>query len=149
MFDPLYSLFYGSDEFIHTGYDKNFFRPLHQAGETISVAVDIDQFPVIRDGVCTHQKDVCHNRPAVEFPFFFRSLCRGTVQQRIGAVFDGIHQSAFFDGLRTAPGNGTACRDLCQDIFHHSFRVFIIESFDISFFQIHDDAGNGGAESGL
>ena len=56
------------NNFVHAGNDDNVGRSLNQTGDTVAVAVDIDQLTAQGDGVGAHEKIVGKNGSGVNLP---------------------------------------------------------------------------------
>lgn len=60
--------FHIADNFIHSGNDDNMFGSMDQTGNTVTVTVNVDQFTVHGNGVCTHEIIIGKNGFYIKLP---------------------------------------------------------------------------------
>lgn len=96
-------IFEGDGNFIAADDQAYMRRTLYKTGDTVSVAIDIDQLSVHGDGVGTHKIIVSHNGAGVQFPRFFGRFRLFPVDQGVIPGSQQIHYTAFFNRHTAAP----------------------------------------------
>ena len=137
--DSGYAALYIGGDLIHTGNDDNMGRTLDQAGNAVTVAVDIDEFSACCDSVRAHKIVIGKNCSCVDLSGFLGRFCAAAVQKLIGTAVDRIQQAAFLQALAAAPADDGARGDFRQDRLSAGGGCVEVIAFHISLFQIFDD----------
>ena len=48
----------GGYDFVHASHDHNPVRTIDEGCDTVAIAINIDQFAILRDGIRTHKIDI-------------------------------------------------------------------------------------------
>lgn len=66
------SIFYGINYFVRSYDNNNLLRPINHRGNTAAVSINVKQFPIDGNCICSCDKSICVKIFEVKNSFFFR-----------------------------------------------------------------------------